>query len=261
MHGLFTHEIQTDTAIFRHARGVSTRSGKEFHIYHEIIFFLDGDAELISEDLHTRLRPGILVIIPKQTYHQVIIHGDPQAYYRCILNFADTPSLSPLIQNSMTELKIIEADAGLRFLFQKLMDTAKTEHAAAPVLLNALLAVLLSEIASAEKLRLPETPQNELIHNAVAYINRNISQKLTVSQIAKACNTSESSLAHTFQREMRIPLHRYILKKRLITAYRQITAGIPATEAADRCGFHDYSGFYKQYKRMFGFPPSGTKKA
>lgn len=32
--------------------------------------------------------------------------------------------------------------------------------------------------------------------------------------------------------------------------------GQPATQAAIECGFNDYSGFYKQFKKMFNKSPS-----
>ena len=87
MEDLFSHRIYAENISFKHARGVSDRSGKEFHIYHELILFLDGDAEFISEDLHMRVKPETLIVIPKETYHQMVIHGNQERYYRCVLQF------------------------------------------------------------------------------------------------------------------------------------------------------------------------------
>jgi AraC-like DNA-binding protein len=65
-----------------------------------------------------------------------------------------------------------------------------------------------------------------------------------------------SCLAHTFKEQMNISIHQFILKKRLVMAHHKILAGEPATKAAMECGFNDYSGFYKQYKKLFGKNPS-----
>lgn len=67
---------------------------------------------------------------------------------------------------------------------------------------------------------------------------------------------SPSSLSHIFKEEMNIPLHKFIMKKRLINAYHKIQSGEKATVAAAESGFNDYSGFYKQYKKMFNVTPS-----
>ena len=114
---------------------------------------------------------------------------------------------------------------------------------------------MLSEIQARQTTSFEDT-QNEYIVKAIAYINENISQKLTIEQIAAHCNMSVSSLSHLFKREMRIPLHRFILKKRLMKAHHKIAEGEAATIAAADCGFCDYSGFYKQFKKMFGYAPS-----
>jgi AraC-like DNA-binding protein len=58
------------------------------------------------------------------------------------------------------------------------------------------------------------------------------------------------------QKEMYISIHKFIVKKRLIQAHHRICAGEAVTVVAMECGFQDYSGFYKQYKKAFGFPPS-----
>ena len=46
-----------------------------------------------------------------------------------------------------------------------------------------------------------------------------------------------------------------------IRANKKIKNSVPRTQAAIECGFHDYSGFYKQYKKMFGVVPRECKKS
>ena len=69
-------------------------------------------------------------------------------------------------------------------------------------------------------------------------------------------NVSPSTLTHSFKKDMNISVYRYILKKRLVLAQQKILSGEPAQKAALDCGFNDYSGFYKQYKKTFGIAPS-----
>ena len=254
MKNIFTDYIRTEYITFRHARGSSIESGKEFHTYHEIILFLEGDVQLITEDIHICLQPNSLIAIPRETYHQVLIRKKPENYYRCTLTFSDIPTLHDLLCTSMDRLTIYEADRTIRYLFQKLMDHAG--HAAAPELLQAVLTLLLSEIADKQDIARPEFAQHVAIRNAISYINSNMDQKLTIAEIARSCAVSPSSLSHLFKKEMNISLHQFIMKKRLICAYHRISAGELATTVAMECGFGDYSGFYKQYRKMFGFSPS-----
>ena len=256
MSGLFSDYIRGEGILFKHARGTSDRSGKEFHVYHEIILFLDGDGEFISENLHMQLSGGTLILIPRETYHQLVIHGDQERYYRCVLQFDDPEEFSGLTEAFSQNVLTLEADQELRYLFDKLINASKGEQDRALRILRSVLVLLLDAVIP--KLAAPreESSQNPVIQLAVAYINRNLAEQLSIGQIARACNVSASTLSHIFKGEMHTSVHRFIVNKRLISAYHRISSGESATAAAAACGFGDYSGFYKQYKRVFGFPPS-----
>lgn len=257
---LFSDSIHGDGIFFKHARGTSDKSGKEFHIYHEIILFLDGDAEFITEDLRMRLQPFTLIVIPRETYHQMVIHGDQEAYYRCVLQFGDVPELSRLMGASLREVQAFQAEGEIRHLFDKLMTAAQTGDVHGALLLKAVLVLLLDELRTQKDMTDSGYHQNETIRRAVEYINRHLAQPLTIPEIAQACSISPSALSHIFQKELYISVHKFIVKKRLMQAYHRIRAGQAATVAAEECGFQDYSGFYKQYKKAFGFPPSQKRQ-
>ena len=44
--------IVNDTITFKYAKGVSSEIGKEFHAFHEIIYFMGGNAKFISENMY-----------------------------------------------------------------------------------------------------------------------------------------------------------------------------------------------------------------
>ena len=248
MNQLFSHFIESNGILFKHARGVSDRSGKEFHDFHEIIYFLDGDAEFISEKLHTRLQQETLLVIPMQTYHQMIIHGDQQHYYRCLLQFSS--------EIPFADITATPGDGEINYLMNKLMAAAKAKDPDGPQIMHAVLTLLLNALKNKHEISHQMEPQNSLVRAAVTFINQNIEKKILISDIAAACNVSASSLSHIFAKEMHISVHKFIVKKRLINAYHKIANGQNATLVALECGFPDYSGFYKQYIRVFGCPPS-----
>ena len=256
MYTLFSEQIQSDGISYKHARGVSDRSGKEFHTFHEIILFLGDKATFISEQIHAEIRPNTLIVIPKESYHQFIIHGDLNSYYRCVLHFEDSEELLPLIPGSRENIAIVEVQGKLLSYFDILNALAKAPVPHQGLVLKSVLIVILHELNSQkEKNQLIEF-QHPVVGNVLAYINENIGQELSLAFLAKKFHLSPSSLSHLFKKEMKIPLHQFILKKRLITAYHKIAAGEAPTVVATECGFHDYSGFYKQYKKMFGYAPS-----
>lgn len=256
MNKLFENKIEAKNILFKHANGKSSESGKEFHIYHEIIYFIDGNAEFIGESIHINITPGTLIVIPKETYHRMIIHGNKENYHRCIINLYDNPDIMSLIDKCMTSQTVLTADKDTEFLFNKLTENTNDENAR--LYLNAVVVLLLDKIAENSAVGATENRQNFIVKNALEYINNNIDKKLTIDKIAKECMVSESSLSHIFKKELNITLHKFIIKKKLINAYNKINAGMSSTSAAIECGFNDYSGFYKQYKKMFNVTPSET---
>lgn len=246
MKELFSKEIESDGIFFKHARGKSSLSGKEFHTFHEILLILDGKVELITEKIHTFLERDTIVVIPKETYHQVIIHGDENDYERYVLNFED----SEFVKSELSDASIFHSDSKMEYLFEILKD--KPDE----IILKSCLALITKKIP--ENTEENYTPITSVIRAAIMYIEENIATTLRSENIARVLNVSVSTLEHTFKREMHIPLHRYIIKKRLIHARRMILDGQPTASVALELGFSDYSGFFKQYKKMFGISPSKT---
>jgi len=259
MKRLFKHYIKTDNIIFKYANGESEKIGKEIHPFNEIILLLEGDAEFISENIRKKIVPNTIIVIPQETYHQVVIKGDKQNYRRCTINF-DTPKLKPLIQQALNEITLLSADDDFTYLFGKLIKFAENNDQNSQIALNSFLVLILCEISAKKDAAIKEISQNPLIISVISYINQNLSKNISIPKIARLNNISESSLSHIFKKEMNISIHQYIIKKRLIAAHHKINLGVAATTAAVECGFNDYSGFYKQYKKMFGFPPSKNTK-
>lgn len=252
------NETSNETILFEYVRDVGAQSGIDYSLFHEIVLFPDGDVELITESIHTYLKPNTLVLIPKGTYHQFVIRGNQENYHRCRLLFEDIPELQTLFAGSMSQLKVIQANDRVNCLFQILQDTALTD-AKGMTIVRSSLTLLLNEISQNDETECTYEVQNEVVRQAVNYIKENIDQKLAIGDIAKVCSISESALSHIFKREMNQSLYKYIIQVRLTTAHQKIYEGVPAKIAAYSCGFNDYSAFYRQYKKVFGFAPSQKK--
>lgn len=257
MSDLFLEYVNSDNICFKYAKGISDHKGKEFHLFHEIILFLGGDAELISETLHTKLSPQTLIVIPKETYHQVIINGKQNEYCRCVFQFYETDENSLLVENGIQELFITESDKNITYLFSKMIQsTKKLNKKEANVIAKSVLNLLLDEIKTKKSIEIDKDLNDDLTKKTIEYISKKLTENLNIENISQHLNVSPSTLMHTFKKNMNIPIHKYIIRKRLILAHTKISNGEPANAVALDCGFNDYSGFYKQYKKMFGIIPS-----
>ena len=94
-----------------------------------------------------------------------------------------------------------------------------------------------------------------LVRSALAYINENLSQTITLEQLAARFYVSKYHLSHAFSREMGVSVYRYILLRRLLLARQLMAAGESAGGACRACGFTDYTSFYRAFKSEYGISP------
>ena len=260
----FSKYIVDERILFKHAKGTGAITGREFHEYNELVLFLDGELEFFSDEIRMTMEKRQLVIIPKQQYHQFVIKGNEDNYHRCVFDFYDLPELSSIIENCTSSLRIIDATDDIMFLFEKAIAISESDidEKEQKALIGALLSLVINECAKnlhTEKKKIKKA-EKTLSMKCIEYINAHLYESLSITDIAQKLLISESLLSHVFKKEMGISPYRYILKKRLVSAQERIANGESATTVAIECGFSDYSGFYKQYKKTFGSPPSKSSR-
>ena len=98
--------------------------------------------------------------------------------------------------------------------------------------------------------------ENEKINQVIIYNNENLTEELSLDQLASGFYISKYYLSRQFKQFTGLSLYQYIMKKRLISARNMLKAGSPVMDACLCCGFSDYSNFLKAFKREFGQNPS-----
>ncbi|MBQ1212621.1 MAG: helix-turn-helix transcriptional regulator [Clostridia bacterium] len=255
----FAKIINTGEIKFKYAKGMRDIVGKEIHKYHEIFFFLGGDAVFTSERGKIPLIPYTAVIIPKDTFHCFTVMGEDSDYVRCVFNFDEVNELDVLINKICEEIRILQSDK-LTAEFRELSALAESDvpQTERNILLKAFFARLLTTISLSDDIEIDYSVFSPLTTKALKVIAKNRDTDLSSTALASELRTSVSHLEHVFKRDMNVSLHRYVLEKRLIWARQLIQNGAQPTSAAASCGFGDYSGFYRQYKKHFGTSPSAS---
>ncbi len=257
MENKFSKFVYGEKCTYKHAKGVAADPQREFHNYHEILLFVGGKTTFLTEEKRIPLSPYQTVIIPKETYHQFINEVDEE-YHRCVFSFYDIPELEGLIKKCMHTTRVIEASNEQKALFRKMNETvdSSSSEKEKQILMHALLTLVLNETSSGKAIVSEGSEPSFITQKSIEIINASLCENITVSEIAKKQNVSVSTLTQTFKKDMNISIYQYALRKKLILAQQKIENGETATSAALQCGFNDYSGFYKQYKKHFGVAPS-----
>ena len=120
-------------------------------------------------------------------------------------------------------------------------------------------------------LLLPHLHNNEVIEkndhitqstfdNILSYIDKNPDKPLTLAQLSKIFFLSESRISHLFQLKLNTSAMQYINRKKISYAHSLLISGISPIQVAEKCGFKNYSTFYRLYKKFFGTTPKNYNK-
>ena len=247
----FKHEISEDLPCDTYSMHT--------HNEYELIYFLGGDATHVIEDRKYKLKKGDLILIRPFQYHFIQIDA-PTRYERYDILFDPERhhvESAELIQKDI-EVINIEKNSMLEDIFRKCDIYRKAgDSDTFEKILSHLLSELFYHISLFPHPSAKETTTlSPLISKALKYTNENLCTVTGIEEIAKALFVSESYLFRLFQKELHQTPKKYIMEKRLLLAQKMISSGEKATTVCERCGFGDYTTFYRNYVAFFGRSPS-----
>ncbi|MBE6687965.1 MAG: AraC family transcriptional regulator [Ruminococcaceae bacterium] len=99
------------------------------------------------------------------------------------------------------------------------------------------------------------------LSRAIEFINENLYNIETVSDVSNALYITDSYLYEIFKTQLKTSPKKYITAKRLHSAKNALSNGEKPMEVYGKFGFGDYASFYRSYVRFFGHSPSEEKEA
>lgn len=254
MEQLFEYYIETNNFHLKYAKGEPAVKDQEFHDYYEFVYFISGTSFLVSKNIQQNLAPGSIVMIPKEHFHQFCV-SYPETYVRCILGFRSTPEIKKLTKEVMDTIKVISSpDKRLIYIFEHIIEVvnSKLSEDEKKLYIHSSLVELMIYLKLKPFMAISDNVNlSPAVSKALTIIDENYADNLSVENIAERLYISPSTLAHKFSKELNISVYRYITKKRLAVAHELIQKGEALVNAASRCGFSDYSCFYRLYKKYY----------
>ena len=239
-----------------------------YHDFHKIIVFISGKVTYHIEGKAYHLKPRDILLVSQGAIHKPEI--DPSVpYERYIFWIRDDLScqeLNTCFQKANDRsFNLVRADSALqerlKDLLPEIEQTLQNEHFGDPVLRNALFTQFMIYI-NRIFLRTSSSPDKKTyssdtqVEQLLKYINRNLSENLSIDQLAERFFLSKYHMMRKFKNETGYTIHNYITSKRLLMARSLISQGMPVMKAAQASGFHDYTTFVRAYKKQFGKAPS-----
>ena len=258
MEAQFDHKLSYDQIDFQYCRKPAI-DDREIHNYHEILFYLDGEATFLTETGSTRLNRNMLLIIPKGHYHFFRLEK-PEAFTRIKFSIPADPAALPSSFPFPDRIQIWNhLPEGALYGLHKLQYLLSSEHRDnTPFRAYAAFLFFLSELDDGQDPGgfFHPSGTDETISALIRYISENLSADLSIPALARAMMCSPSTVTHTFQKELGISVHRYVTERRLTYARELLAQNHKPSKLYLDCGYRDYTSFYKAYVRFFGHAPS-----
>ena len=247
--GIFVSELSTSRHIFNSyhfCRGNSNRRKTRLGL------IVKGSGTYIYLNKKLKVKEGDVVFIPENIYCYSEWHGSPDievAYVSCFVHY-DSFSYEPQIVHcsDQTRKNIIKIS---ELLTQGYIEGLEAYSLYYKVLQDILPRMEKSNIAF-----------DKTLQTAMEYITRNWNNNFSVSDVAKKCLVSESTLYHLFQKELGQSPIRFLNSIKINIAIEYLeTTGCSIAEISCMVGFNSENHFRKVFTEFTGMTPLKFRKS
>lgn len=264
--------LSEDFEIFHYRDSYLKDVALHHHDFYEVYLFVSGDVSYTIESRSYQLLPGDILLISPKELHQPFINQN-KAYERIVLwiscDYLERMSTAKSDLTRCFDADLIDRTNLLRMDEQNqktlktsmlnLFSMGRSDAEYSDILSRALLVQLIVEL---NRLYAENTARYEIkndfggvMSDIVQYINDHHTGNITLDFLSQEFFISKYHMSREFMRHFGITIHRYITKKRLITAKQFIAGGISPSSVYTKCGFTDYSNFYRAFRSEYGIAP------
>lgn len=115
---------------------------------------------------------------------------------------------------------------------------------------------------TAKSVTAEEYRQIKAIRTTIDYINRHLTEDLTLNQLAEKADLSPNYFSHIFKKTAGIPLWDYITSKRIELAMTMLHDNTDRNmlDIAIDCGFNNTANFNKMFRKVTGLTPTEFRR-
>lgn len=236
---------------------ISSSEKGHYHNNFEIYFITKGNVTYFIDDRIYEVQAGDLVIIPDRVLHYTKYYGDRHSrkLINCSRRYIPSallPTISTffyLYRNPSTVKDVLE-------LFEKIEKEYTSPDSMSEEIITLYMHMLFYTLERNKENCIDVESQNRYTGEAVEYIKKNFSQKITLGEAAKNLSMSPEHLSRTFRKETGIGFNRYLNLIRLQHAETLLkTTDMTVSEIAEACGFEDSNYFSHKFKELYGISP------
>ena len=271
--GTLYQELEMSSAyanIHRDSTYKKTPISLHSHSFYEVIFCRASDrVEYLVGSRHYRLTAGDVIIVAPGAGHTPILPEDMQYPYERDIMWVNPEFMKKIIDlfpesriEKMRDVLLFRtkgtpygyigeffADGTKETMNQKIgYDKIIVAHA---ILIISHILRALAEGDSKEFE--PEKPT--LINALIEHIEGHLDERLNLDEVAADFYISRGTVNKLFRQSLDTTFYKFVTQRRLILAKVLMGEGESLDEISLKCGFTDYSTFYKAFKKEYGISP------
>ena len=227
------------------------------HTHEELTIFAikEGSLNLIFNDTSFEFLPNEIVIINNNIPHLASLNTQSKDGY--------------IIYLKKEYLKTIDFDFKSSYELVKQKSIHKNFIKMCDCLLNDKISLLEKEekffsfclsFFSFESKQIQIEEESSLALDIKKYLDEKYLEELILDDLAKSFDLSVVHLIRVFKKEFGLPIHSYILNKKVHFAKELLSSNLPIIEVAQNSGFFDQSHLNRSFKRIFQITPKEYQK-
>lgn len=267
--------LEDDFKIFH----LSDRQRKDFsfhyHDFNKILILISGKINYCIEGKNYELKPYDIVLVNAGEMHKPVVL-DNTVYERIIIYVStkylnnyknDEYDLSYCFERARKEqssvLRIPSVDRSKLYQVCLELEQSFLDQDFAKVLYQNILflelMIQLNRTAISNHINyLGFANGNSKLVPILEYINKHLTEEITIDTLAEHFYISRFYLMHYFKEETGYTIGNYISEKRLLLAKNLVQNGCSITEACYQSGFKNYSTFSRAFKKTFNTIPKNA---
>lgn len=267
------HVINNDTDGYMYSFNTSKGYNFNSHLHkcHELLHIVSGGLLYAVEGKEYSLSEGDLIITKPEEFHSFSFPKECE-YKREFLHIypgflSRFPEAEEILNSRAAgELNLIPVDKVKKYNIDKIF--GEIEKYCEDVVPETDLMVLLCTVQIILKLNhiwVSDAPEYKSVltdaktNSICNYIDRHYSEDITAASVADAMFMSHSYASRLFKEKTGMTIKAYLNMRRVTAAKNLIMEGHKATSVFARCGFADYSTFYRAFVRYVGMTPDEFK--
>lgn len=230
----------------------------------QILYCIGGRGRLKYDNEAVDIAEGDIFFMPRGKAHEYFPYGKKWEVRWIVFDGSGIESL--MSELGFKEPVVVHTDdlSALQKLFDKIFITLKADRVYGNYLCSGLAYQFIMEFHRLSlNMSVPGgNIRNEIIMSALNYVEDNLKNDFSVSELAAVCGVSQQYLGRIFRQTMNTPPAEYIIKRRIREAMRLLAETDKSIAViSEMCGFSSAGYFCTVFKRTEGTTPGAYRSS